>query len=97
MLEVRRSSMAGSVRTVELAAQSLLRLPRALETRVTCSSGAVWITQDRNRSDTVLERGQSCRIRGGAAIVEAVRPAVITIETLRGEFSVLRNLALKRA
>jgi hypothetical protein len=77
--------MARSVRTIQLAAQSVLRLPER-EASVRCVNGAVWITQDGDCRDTVLGPGEGCAIRGGGAIVEAISPASVVIETRRRSF-----------
>jgi len=66
--------------TIDLPYDSMLTLPDAQGLRLACVKGALWITQDGDRSDTVLEAGRTFEIsRGGKTIVVAVRDARMAI------------------
>lgn len=57
-----------------LDARSLLRLPAG--SRLACDSGSLWITEDHQLQDTVLQAGQQFRpSSGGALLVYALTPA----------------------
>ena len=45
--------------TLKLKARQIVRVSGLHGARITCREGTVWITQDGDRTDTVLERGQS--------------------------------------
>lgn len=55
---------------IVVARGQMLALPDADGSRVTCLTGALWITQDRDRDDMVLLGGQSMRIsRDGTTLI----------------------------
>jgi len=57
-----------------------LRLIDAKGTRVLVRSGSLWITQDRDRQDYVLEVGETFKLdRAGDAIVFALAPSEIEL------------------
>ncbi len=48
--------------------------------RVACLSGALWITQEQNTADVVLEAGQSVVIdHAGLTLVMALRPSTLRL------------------
>lgn len=58
----------------ELPLRGLLRLPPG--SRVACDSGSLWITEDDQMLDTVLEPGeQFAPVARGALLVYALSPA----------------------
>jgi hypothetical protein len=66
--------------TLELAPGELLRLEAPGRLEIACDSGRVWVTEERQASDTWLDAGQSVRLEGrGLALVEATRPASLRI------------------
>jgi hypothetical protein len=66
--------------TIDLPYDSMLTLPDARGLRLACVKGALWITQEGDHSDTVLEAGRTFEIsRGGKTIVVAVRDARLAI------------------
>ena len=69
--------------------QETFSLKHAARTAVTVKRGSVWVTQDGNREDYVLEAGQSLRIAGDeTVIVSALRASevVFSNEPLRLEW-----------
>lgn len=49
--------------------QETFSLKHAARTAVTVKRGSVWVTQDGNREDYVLEAGQSLRIAGDETVI----------------------------
>ena len=45
--------------TLKLKARQIVRVPDMRGARIACRSGSVWITQDGDNTDFVLERGES--------------------------------------
>ena len=65
---------------LELAAGELLRLDDAGAVEVSCESGRVWLTEERDTRDVWLEAGDRATLAGrGLALVEAIQPARITL------------------
>jgi hypothetical protein len=71
---------------------SILSLPRdglvavrdAKGTRVTCVSGALWITEDHRESDVILEAGEAFTIdRSGLTLIMALQPASLRLSQHR--------------
>jgi hypothetical protein len=59
---------------------SVLRVDDGQETLVRAGSGCIWITQEGERHDIVLEPGQAFRIsRGGCTLIAALRDSVIAL------------------
>ena len=74
---------ATTSRQVHLAKRDMLSLD-ADARQVTCESGSLWITQDRDTRDILLEPGDRfAPDRGRCAIVYALSPAVLTVLTVR--------------
>jgi hypothetical protein len=70
--------------TLALARDGLIALRDAQGTRVTCLSGALWITEDHEHSDIVLEAGESVRLRRqGLTLVMALQPASLRLSEQR--------------
>ena len=67
---------------LELAKRGLYRLPDATQ-QVTVRAGTVWITQDNDTRDFILEAGQSFVPDGQhqAVLLYALNPARFTIST----------------
>ena len=66
--------------TTELRKDAMLPLRGAKGRTVQCLEGAVWITQDHDRNDTVLEPGQGFELdRSGKAIILALRASRILL------------------
>lgn len=58
---------------VRLDADHFLRLAEGKGTKITCRTGSLWITQDRDARDYILGPGQSLELEhGGDAIVFAL-------------------------
>jgi DUF2917 family protein len=56
------------------------RIDDAPGTAVSCVSGVVWVTQERDSRDLVLGAGQSVVLdRPGLAVVYALRDALVTV------------------
>ena len=63
--------------------QESVSLKRAAHTAVTVKRGSVWVTQDGNREDYVLEAGQSLRITGDeTVIVSALRTSEVALDEM---------------
>ncbi|HUF82454.1 MAG TPA: DUF2917 domain-containing protein [Burkholderiales bacterium] len=79
-------------KSVDLQRDAALTLRNAKGTRVCCLAGAVWITQDDNRRDIVLEPGGVCELScSGATVVLALQPARIGVQAPQS-----RRLGLRR-
>lgn len=59
--------MNGERARVTVGRGQILALPDADGTRLTCLTGVLWITQDRDLNDVVLLGGQSMRISSNGA------------------------------
>ena len=58
-------------------------LTHAARTAMTVKRGSVWVTQDGNREDYVLEAGQSLRITGDeTVIVSALRASEVALDEM---------------
>jgi hypothetical protein len=67
--------------TVHLKPRQILALPGNPGTRVRVRSGSVWITEDRNLADIVLEPGQShASTHAGNTLIYGLEDAEIDIE-----------------
>jgi hypothetical protein len=65
---------------ISLSPRSIHRIENARGTQVTCVSGVIWVTQERDQRDTVLTPGQSFVLdRPGLGIVFALKGATITV------------------
>mgnify|MGYP006172646189 CR=1 FL=1 len=66
---------------IDLHRGELLRLSSNAGKTITAHGGAVWITEEDNRDDVVLEPGQSYTLaHAGLALVEAFDDASISFE-----------------
>ena len=71
--------------------QESVSLKRAAHTAVTVKRGSVWVTQDGNREDYVLEAGQTLRIDGDeTVIVSALRASEVALDEGRRRGPVTR-------
>lgn len=78
--------------TIALARDGLIALRDAEGTRVTCLSGALWITEDQEVGDIILEAGESATLRRrGLTLLMALQPASLRLteqrETLVDRFT----------
>jgi Protein of unknown function (DUF2917) len=72
--------------SIQLAQRQTLSVRDGEGYRIVCNAGTVWITQERDARDIVLQAGQSLVFdRAGLALVAALQPAAIRIERLRAE------------
>jgi hypothetical protein len=63
-----------------LTRNNVLRIEDGREMLICARSGCIWITQERDRRDIVLEAGQRFRIsRGGRTLIMALRRSVIAL------------------
>jgi hypothetical protein len=66
---------------IELEPHSVLPLREARGARLSCLEGALWITEQGNRNDFVVEQGQVHELSGdGEAVVQAMGAARIAME-----------------
>ncbi len=69
-----------AIEPITLPAHAVHRIEAGRGQRVSCIRGAVWITQERDRRDTILASGQSFVLdRPGVAVVFAFAGATITV------------------
>jgi hypothetical protein len=69
-----------STPTLALPRDGLIALRDAAGTRVTTLEGALWITQDSEQGDVILEPGQSFTVaRPGLTLVMALTPASLRL------------------
>lgn len=71
--------------TIDLQAREVVTID-APGTRVACMQGRVWLTQDRDVSDVILESGDSFEItRPGPTVLQALRTARVSfVAVLQG-------------
>ena len=66
---------------IVLAPGQLLNLEHAAGTRIASRDGSVWITQDGDLRDIVLDAGEAFELdRDSPVIVQAIGTALVTIE-----------------
>lgn len=66
---------------IDLRRGKFLRMRKAAGSTVTVHSGAVWITEQDNPHDVMLQPGQSFTLgRSGLTLVEAFGDASITVD-----------------
>lgn len=64
--------------TLQLARGQILRVADAIGRTVCSTEGAIWITEDGNVQDIVLQDGACHRLRGDA-LVHALSPATFSL------------------
>jgi len=65
---------------LHLAARQVIRLPEPSGTRIVCMSGALWITQERDLDDHLLQADEAITLdRPGLALVHAQTPSKIVL------------------
>lgn len=69
-----------SQQIVELERGAVLPLPHARGTSIACIGGVVWVTNDDDPNDVVLEPGQGIQLCGKGTLVYALHPARVAIE-----------------
>lgn len=70
--------------TLSLPRDGMIALRDAQGTRVACLSGALWVTEDHERGDTILEAGQNFTLRRpGLTLVMALQPASLQLKERR--------------
>ena len=70
--------------TFNLPRDGLISLRHGKGTRVVCLSCALWITQEGQPEDVILEPGQCLKIaEGGLALVMALRPSSLQVRAPR--------------
>jgi hypothetical protein len=72
---------------VALERDGLIALRDASGTRVVCEGGALWITQQQDAADVVLQGGESLVVgHGGLTLVMALRPSALRLLEPRAGF-----------
>lgn len=67
-----------------LANREVLDLDDAVGVRIEARSGAVWVTQEHDRRDLVLKRGESCTIEHtGRTVVQALGSSRVNLQAAR--------------
>ena len=65
-----------------LKRRQLLKVRGGIGHAIVCHSGSIWLTQDRDRRDIVLEAGESFALdRTGLVLVQALEQSAISIAT----------------
>lgn len=71
-----RSAPAAPPASRTLARGAILRIPEPAGARIDCLAGSLWVTQDNDPRDIMLEAGESCELSGRARVlVQALEPA----------------------
>jgi hypothetical protein len=66
---------------LRLEKNQVLPIREAYQVKVICQKGTLWITQDYDQRDIILERGQSFTMnRKSPALVSAMVPSVVVLE-----------------
>jgi len=79
---------------IELNAEESLRIEQGTSIEVTCLSGVVWITQERDVRDLFLAPGESMSLRRrGLALVTALERSMVDVRELLQPEPVLHSLA----
>ncbi len=70
--------------TLSLPRDGLVAVRDAEGTRVTCISGALWITEDAREGDVILEAGEAFTIdRPGLTLIMGLLPATLRLAEAR--------------
>ncbi len=65
---------------IHLEQAQAMRISGAMDVSVACLNGCLWITQDNDPRDIVLERGESFTLdRPGVAILFACKPTTLSM------------------
>ena len=84
VLSTREADDRTAYADLSLVRGSMLRIDDGQEILVAVRDGRVWITQEREQRDVVLEAGDLFTItRGGATLLEALRNSVFTLGSSR--------------
>jgi hypothetical protein len=63
-----------------LAHGEILRLPHGAGTTIACQRGSVWITEEADARDQVLDDGEAATLsRPGTALVYALEPSTVSL------------------
>lgn len=74
-------NLVSNVATTRLAHRGILALRDRVGDRIDCRGGSVWITQEGDPRDLVLDAGESVTLdRAGTAIVEALTDAAVAVQ-----------------
>ena len=66
--------------SVQLADGQTLRVVDGAGTTVTCKEGTLWVTEENQPRDLVLEAGTRVRLkRAGLTLIQALTPATLSI------------------
>jgi hypothetical protein len=66
--------------TINLARDGLIALRDAAGTRVFCQAGSLWITQEGEVKDAVLDSGEAFTVRnGGLTVITALRTSALAL------------------
>jgi hypothetical protein len=68
---------------VELEQGDLLPLDRAKGVRISCVEGALWLTEERDAADVVLQPGQSYEVEAtGRTLIQAMSRSRVAVQAL---------------
>jgi hypothetical protein len=68
-----------------LARGAILQVPRPAGCRIECLAGSLWVTQDNDPRDIMLEPGEECELSGRARVlVQALEPSRLRLRGGQG-------------
>jgi hypothetical protein len=68
--------------TLDLPYGAMLPIANAKGVRIACLGGALWVTQDDDRSDAIVEPGSSFQVsRAGKTIIVALRDSRVALHS----------------
>lgn len=80
---------------IELEHRQSIQIPDPSTVAIRCVAGCLWVTQEGDPDDHILQTGQSIRFRKpGLVIASALRPAVLQVTGLRDCGSRSRQITL---
>ncbi len=64
-----------------LAHREILRIPHGAGNTIVCQRGSVWVTEEADSRDQVLEAGEATTLsRPGTTVVYALRPSTVVLQ-----------------
>ncbi|MGQ0655741.1 MAG: DUF2917 domain-containing protein [Betaproteobacteria bacterium] len=68
---------------IELPAQAVLPVDQTRGASVRCLEGVLWITEEGNRNDYVVQSGEVFQLSGdGRAVIQALHPSRVAVDAV---------------